>query len=57
VVPPQEENGRQMASEVHIRIFSMSLMSVDVGGAVVDQSTVQARRAMPVVVGRRVQKV
>jgi hypothetical protein len=36
VVPPHEENGCQTASEKDVRIFSMPLMSVAVGKAVVD---------------------
>ena len=38
-------------------IFFMSLASVAVGKAVVDQSTARARRAVPLDVGRRMKKV
>ena len=57
VEPSQEENGHRTASEIHVRCFWMSQMSVVVGKAVVDQSAVRARRPMPLGVGMRVQKV
>ena len=36
VVPPHKENGRRTASEKDVQIFSMPLMLVAVGKAVVD---------------------
>jgi hypothetical protein len=57
VEPPQEENGWQTASEVNGRFFLMSLASVAVAKAVEHQSTARARRAVPLDVGRTVQKV
>jgi hypothetical protein len=57
VRPLQDDNGWQTASEVNGQFFSMSLVSVAVGKAAVDDTTVRTRRAMRLDVRKRIKKV